>query len=806
MNTINWPAPFHYEFKEGLDSFSSEPCIAAFNNGQKLQGELSLFSPKDSVMEIQAAKGGVYKPKIQFINYLRLLNPVRLKKKESLVAEHGAVVPETPTRQEFTVIFTNEKELNGMTAGFVIDKSGLYLFLASGPEEVYRHFIPTSAIKSYNIGESIGQMLTKEKLVTPQELKLGLDEQELLRSKRIGEYLIDGQIVTSDQLINAIGQHTKTNYKLGDVLVKERLITKEQLETALDRQKLDKKKALGEIIVGMGLVDEDTVKRMLVKKLGIPFVNIKNFSVDLNAVMLVPSSFIYKYTIMPLLRRHKTLVVAMENPMNWEPLNELRFLTNLNVVPVMASREDILTAIKLYKTTENEQNIDEIATDLVYVEGSDDTVEENIAESDNTLVMLVNKVIVDAYYQGASDIHIETYSGKHNTKIRFRVDGTLNKYFEFPPTFRNALISRIKIMARLDISEKRRPQDGKIVFTLRGNEKIELRVATVPTANGLEDIVMRLFSDVKPIPIEEIGLAAEVLERVKKLVVKPYGLFLICGPTGSGKTTTLHSILSFINAPGIKIWTAEDPIEITQEGLRQIQVNSRIGWTFAAVMRSLLRADPDVIMVGEMRDTETAKIAIEASLTGHMIFSTLHTNSAAESTVRLLDLGMDSFNFSDALIGVLAQRLVKRYCNFCKEKYIASPDNIHELAREYCLNTTLNPDAVYQQWQKTYTDENREFSLYTAKGCSECGGTGYKGRLGLFEFLEATLPIKKLIQKRAAAEEMLNAAISQGMRTLKQNGIEIILQGHTDIRQIMDACIVSDVDVADDGLFGNLVG
>ncbi|MBI5436063.1 MAG: type II/IV secretion system protein [Nitrosomonadales bacterium] len=475
--------------------------------------------------------------------------------------------------------------------------------------------------------------------------------------------------------------------------------------------------------------------------------------------------------------------------MNWELLNELRFLTSMNIVPVMASKGDILYAVKhFYKSAESTLQINDLAFDLISSEGAENSTEENITESDNSLVRLVNKVIVDACDQDVSDIHIETYSGKRNTVIRFRVDGSLSKYYEFPSNYRNALISRIKIMAKLDISEKRKPQDGKIELKRRGEERVELRVATVPTANGLEDIVMRVLTAAEPVPIEKMGLAADVLERIKQLAAKPYGLFLVCGPTGSGKTTMLHSILGFINTPDRKIWTAEDPIEITQEGLRQVQVNSRIGWTFAAAMRSFLRADPDVIMVGEMRDSETAKTAIEASLTGHMVFSTLHTNNASESMVRLLDLGMDPFNASDALVGILAQRLAKQFCEHCKKSHTASVDEINELAQEYCQNTPLDPDTVYQQWRKTHANESGEFSLSSAKGCAECGGTGYKGRIGLYEFLEATVPIKKLIQKHAAAEDLLFAAINQGMHTLKQDGIEKILQGHTDIFQVRAVC------------------
>jgi len=789
MKSIKWPTPFYYEFKEDLNAFDNEPCLAIFNDGHELQGDLTRFSPEEDILEILSSDGAASKPELQFVNHLCLVHPVHVKKKVGLIDESHGVVFGSSKKQSCSVLFTNGKKLDGETVDFVIDQSGLYLFLVGPSGTIFRHFIPAQAIKSYRIGEEIGQMLVKENVVTQKDVESGLEKQERLRAKRIGEYLTNEQIVTPAQLVEAVERQFGSNLKLGDVLIREKLITSEDLEAALVKQKLDRKKTLGEILVGMGVVDEDTIRRMLVEKLGIPFVNVRKYKVDPNALLLVPISFAKKYTIVPLFRKDKTLIVAMENPMNWELLNELRFLTNMSIVPVMASKEDILYAIKqFYKSAESAQHIDDLASDLIYLEEADVPPEESITDSDNTLVRLVNKVIVDAYNQGVSDIHIETYSGKRNTNVRFRIDGTLSNYFEFPPNFRNALISRIKIMAKLDISEKRKPQDGKIEFKRRGEEKIELRVTTVPTANGLEDIVMRVLAAAKPVPIEKMGLAADVLERIKQLVVKPYGLFLICGPTGSGKTTMLHSILGFINTPDSKIWTAEDPIEITQDGLRQVQVNSRIGWTFAAAMRSFLRADPDVIMIGEMRDIETAKIAIEAALTGHMVFSTLHTNSAPESMVRLLDLGMDPFNFSDALVGILAQRLAKQFCEHCKKSHTASVDDINELAREYCLNTPLDPDTVYQQWRKTNANESGEFSLSSANGCTECGGTGYKGRIGLYELLEASAPIKKLIQRKATVEDLLFAAINQGMHTLKQDGIEKILQGHTDISQIRAAC------------------
>ena len=789
MKPINWPTPYYHEFKKDLNTFDSEPCLVIFDDGHELRGKLTSFLPENGILEILTVQGDITKPKLPFIDQLHLTRPVTLKKKVGSIEESQAVVTGADEKQRCSVLFTNGKKLEGETNGFVIDKSGLYLFLAESSGSVIRCFIPSRAIGTYQIGESIGQMLVKENIASQDEIKSGLKKQEQLRAKRIGEYLTDEQIVTHEQLAAAVKLHSGSTLRLGEVLIQEKLISGDDLKSALAQQGLNKKKALGEIIVSMGMVDENTIKRMLVKKLGIPFVNIKNYNVDLNAVLIVPVSFATKYTVMPLLIEDKKLIVAMENPMQWELLNELSFLTHLHVEPVIASRDDILYGInQYYQSTEDGPPIGDLASDLILSETEESSPEESITESDNTLVRMVNKVIADAYHQGVSDIHVETYPGKRNTNIRFRIDGTLSKYFELAPNFRSALISRIKIMAQLDISEKRKPQDGKIEFKLHGGGKIELRVTTIPTANGLEDIVMRILAASKPIPIEKIGLAADVLERIKKLVVKPYGFFLVCGPTGSGKTTTLHSILGFINTPESKIWTAEDPIEITQDGLRQVQVNSRIGWTFAAAMRSFLRADPDVIMVGEMRDIETAKIAIEASLTGHMVFSTLHTNSAPESMVRLLDLGMDPFNFSDSLVGILAQRLVKRYCEHCKKNHIASVDEVNNLAQEYCQNTPLDPDTVYQQWQKTYANENGEFTLSSANGCTECGGTGYKGRMGIYEFLEASTSIKKLIRHRATVENLLFEAIKQGMCTLKQDGIEKVLQRHTDIFQIRAVC------------------
>jgi len=360
-------------------------------------------------------------------------------------------------------------------------------------------------------------------------------------------------------------------------------------------------------------------------------------------------------------------------------------------------------------------------------------------------------------------------------------------------------VARIKIMCELDISEKRRPQDGKIKFKKFGPLDIELRVATIPSQGGVEDVVMRILASGEPIKLDELGLSVHNLETLKSVITKPYGLFFVCGPTGSGKTTTLHSVLGYINKPDTKIWTAEDPVEITQKGLRQVQINKKAGLDFATIMRAFLRADPDVIMVGEMRDKETVAIGIEASLTGHLVFATLHTNSAPESIIRLLDMGMDPFNFADALLGILAQRLTKRLCKKCKKSHIATQDEIKALLTEYATElmhtTAWKEDAnaaykvLYAEWVKLFADSKGQFTLYEPVGCDNCSGTGYRGRVGLHELLVGTDAIKKNIQEHARVAEMFATALNEGMRTLKQDGIEKVLSGITDIHQVRAVCI-----------------
>ena len=480
----------------------------------------------------------------------------------------------------------------------------------------------------------------------------------------------------------------------------------------------------------------------------------------------------------PMKRQGTVLDVVTNDPHDLEKgLDIRRAFPGTTIRFAVGLRRDIEQYLLVATGQATGGSITDILGELVDEAGSERNAEaerREIDENDSAIVRLANQVIAEAYRLAASDVHIEPYSDRKETAVRFRVDGTCFTYMRIPAAYRRAIVSRLKIMANLDISERRKPQDGKIRYKLAKDREIELRVATLPTAGNNEDVVLRLLTAKETMPLEAMDFPADVLQTVKELSEHPHGIFLCVGPTGSGKTTTLHAVLKHINTDERKIWTAEDPIEVTQEGLRQVQVHPKIGFTFASAMRAFLRADPDVIMIGEMRDKETADIAIEASLTGHLVMSTLHTNSAVETVTRLLDIGCDSFNFADAMLGILAMRLCKRICSYCKEEYHPTRQEFDELVQGYGA----------RQWEKlgvTYTEDLR---LCRGRGCEVCNQTGFKGRVALHELLVGSEEIKNLIQSRARTAEILAVAIRDGMVTLLQDGIQKVLKGLTTYRQV----------------------
>jgi type II secretory ATPase GspE/PulE/Tfp pilus assembly ATPase PilB-like protein len=522
---------------------------------------------------------------------------------------------------------------------------------------------------------------------------------------------------------------------------------------------------------------------------------------DPAALALLPRSHAERAPALPLLLRDEELVVLVDDPLEKAVLDELRFVTQRRIVPVMALPQTLMPAIRRaygadadpvdsHDAQNGTGDARSMADALMAApEGADDRYSTVVAEADSALVRLINSVIAEAIARRASDIHIETAESPRHVRIRLRIDGEMLPFVELPARLRFAIVARLKIMAELDISEHRRPQDGKIDFARFGGSHVELRVVTVPTSRGLEDVVLRLLSGLKPRPLDAIDLSAGNLASLRAAALKPYGLILICGPTGCGKTTTLHSVMRELNTGARKIWTAEDPIEITQEGLRQVQINPHIGWTFAAAMRTFLRADPDVIMIGEMRDEETARIAIDASLTGHLVLSTLHTNSAPESIARLLEIGLDPFNFSDSLLAILAQRLVRRLCTACREAVAVDADELETMAGLYLgpAADAAQRAALKQGWRAAHADAQGHVRLLRRRGCAQCDGHGYSGRLAIHELMLADDAIRAHVRHREAASVLQAAALAAGMKTLRQDGIDKVLAGLTDMSEVLSA-------------------
>lgn len=584
--------------------------------------------------------------------------------------------------------------------------------------------------------------------------------------------------------------------------IEEKLVT-----GAIKIQSLKSKKhePIGKVLLMMGVVDDEYITRALCLQYGVLMVNLQRFQIPPDVMKLISLEAARKFRVVPVAVLDGVLFLAVENPFSFDQREYFGFLTKRKIELVMASTGQITHRLAEYgqvqsvkqgdqefRSLANKALAETTAGVVVEEEGGPDS-NDYIAQDDASIVGLVNKLISDAAEVGASDIHIESFAEEPLARIRFRRDGRMEDYSQYSAQYHRAVVSRIKIMSSLNIAEKRLPQDGKITFHRSGKPRLDLRVATIPTVRGIENVTIRLLHAGDPVPVDKLRMRERDLAVFKRLIAKPYGLFLACGPTGSGKTTTLHSALRELNTPDRKIWTAEDPIEITQKNISQVQVNAHIGWTFAAALRSFLRADPDIIMIGEMRDLETAKIALEASMTGHLVLSTLHTNSASETTARLLDLGADPFNLADALVGVLAQRLTRGLCRKCAQKVELTPTEADDLAAEYHfsayqrLPSKTEKDAILETWRELLADGD-PLSLWHAKGCAQCSGEGYKGRLAVFEMLEVTPRIRELIAHRASAMDFQNIAVAQGMHTLKQDGIEKALTGLTDMTQVRAVC------------------
>ena len=563
--------------------------------------------------------------------------------------------------------------------------------------------------------------------------------------------------------------------RLGDLLVREKIITSDQLEKALKAQRDAGPNArLGAVLVKLGFVSDEEVTNFLSRQYGVPAINLQYFEIDSSVVKLIPEETAKRYQILPLSRVGASLTIAMVDPTNVFAMDDIKFMTGFNIEPVVASESAIMDAIdKAYASPQAEENVDELLAsmgDEPDVELQTEQDQMDLAELEKSadeapIVKLVNIILTDAVKRGASDIHIEPYEKEY--RVRFRIDGVLAHIMSPPMKLKDAITSRIKIMSKMDISEKRLPQDGRIMLKMQigGKKKqLDFRVNCLPTLWG-EKVVLRLLDKENlRLDMTKLGFEPESLEKFQRAVLKPYGMVLVTGPTGSGKTNTLYSSISLLNKPDTNILTAEDPVEFQLQGVNQVQMKESIGLNFAAALRAFLRQDPNIILVGEIRDFETAEIAIKASLTGHLVLSTLHTNGAPETISRLMNMGIEPFLVATAVHLICAQRLVRRICQECKEQVPLSPQALME--------------AGYT------TEESKTVKVYKGKGCSNCNGSGYKGRAGLYEVMEVDDEIRELILIGASSAELKKKAIERGMITLRRSGLRKVMDGVTTLEEI----------------------
>ena len=803
-----WPTPDLAGYPAPEPTSAALACAIEGLNGHLLEGRLSQFDPQRDTLQLRM-------PSPRKPLELRLHQFRRLSLVEPLAAAQGRAGAEKMALlaqpQSFRIEFKDGTVWEGQTLGHREEPWGLFLFEPmAAPGSVRRWFVPRPAYTEAEIGLRIGEALVQQHSATPEQIQQALAEQEALRSRKIGDLLVVRQIISPEALASAIEHQARMPMvRIGQALEGLGLISQGQLEEALVAQRRDRSVPLGELLVRNGTVSRGDLQVALARKMGYPVVDLLQFPPDAEAVARLPYSVASRLCAMPLMLLAGRLVLAVEDPSNRSRLDELEFAAQCKVVPVLAPAGVLLGAIdRAYEKTGAvaftprfvpdpgaaiEFELGDASKLAATMENGELGLSDDAAveQSDNTLVRLINSMIIEAHTQGVSDIHIECPPGREKVRIRFRHDGVLRPYLELPASYRNAMLARLKIMCDLDISERRKPQDGKMNFSrFHQGLKLELRLVTIPTNSNLEDAVLRLLSSSTTFPLDSLGLSPANLDRLKRASQRPHGLLLCVGPTGSGKTTTLHSVLGNINTAERKIWTAEDPVEIVQPGLRQVQINPRIDWTFAKALRSFLRADPDVIMVGEIRDLETAQVAIEASLTGHLVLSTLHTNSAPETVTRLLDMGMDPFNFADALLAVLAQRLVRRLCMACRESREASAEEEEELLRDYmhALNDVEDapaPQDVLAGWRQRFgVSEAGRLTLYRCTGCEKCSNTGLRGRAGIHELMMVSRELRHFVQTGKRATELQRQALRDGMRTLRQDGIEKVLAGVTTIEEV----------------------
>lgn len=742
------PAPFHIANDEEREGAM---VTAMFLDGTKLTGALYRLDGSGRLGVV--ASPGDKRVAVPFtkLRYV-LFPPLATPEGPHPIERYAADVFVSREPCEFEILYHDGNRVNGRAYGAISDELGLHVFRVNTAGEVARMFVPRVVIKDHRLGEPIGAALVRDKLITEAEVRRGLEIQQELRDRKLGDYLKTTAALTTDDLKAALDrQRSYSAQRIGELLLGEGLVTEQQLARALEQQNHDRSRRLGDILLEMGAVTAEALYLTLAKKLGVPFVKLQGLKLDPAILDLVTVELARKNAAMPLLMHNGRLVVALENPTGTEVINLLRFTTKLPIEVVAATGPDIQWAIdKYYGPKGSAEALEEL--NLADAGGEETAPAQQEVErlgKEKPVVKLVNSIIIDAIRRHASDIHIR--AGESDVNLFFRVHGTLTKIATLSKKLLPAVVSRVKILCRLDIAERRLPQDGRTRVQSAG-AVVDLRISIIPTVYGESVVIRILDTRVGLKSLDEIGFNDADREIFKGMLSRSNGLILVTGPTGSGKSTTLYAALREIRRQNVNIITVEDPVEYHVDGIEQIQANTTPGYDFARALRHILRHDPDVIMIGEIRDEETGKIAIESALTGHLVMSTLHTNDAAGTVTRLMEMGVQPYLLSATLLGVLAQRLARRNCPHCMAEETVDPSVRSALG--------VAPDEVF----------------YRGAGCETCSHTGFGGRIAVYELLRATDALRRMIVPDVVVADLHRQAALDGMVPLTNQALELARQ------------------------------
>jgi type IV pilus assembly protein PilB len=673
-----------------------------------------------------------------------------------LSADDGGVIPLTSQLQDYRIEFRDGETMSGQARSSTVDHVGLHVFKGADDDRVIRLFIPSCAVANYRFGPMLGELLIREHKAEPSQVDSALRELEERHKKKIGEYLLSEQVVSSEQLRQLLerqvsymshGYAKEEVPPIGKLLLDDKLITQAQLDDALAAQTRDRGKKLGEILEEMGVVSSQAIQMALAQKFGIAMVNLRHFDLDPDVLELLPSDIARKHKVIPLFNYRGRLVVSIADPADSDALDMIRFITGRNIEVTTASPQDIEWALSKHYGFEEDIHEAEEKLQVGQVLGEETKLNPKEMEQlgrEKPIVRLVNRFIIDAIEKKASDIHIHAMEDR--VDLIMRIDGTLIHLRSFNKSLLPAVVSRIKIIGNMDIVERRLPQDGGSRI-LHNGSIVDLRISIIPTVTG-ESVVIRLLNtQVGVKQLQDLGFNDHDQEVLTDMLHRSNGIALVTGPTGSGKSTTLYAALQEIRAQNVNVITVEDPVEYHISGVEQIQANPATGLTFARALRHILRHDPDVIMVGEIRDEETAKMAVESALTGHLVLSTLHTNDAASTVTRLLEMGVEPYLLTATLLGVLAQRLVRLNCPHC-----SAPEAVEPMVRKVL---GVADDEVF----------------YRGKGCDYCDNTGYAGRMAVYELLQVTPTLREQVTTGVTSTRLQDQAIQEGMVPLTQNAL-----------------------------------